>query len=661
MSDDSTLNWYRANQEYLVGQLASLKELFRGHKADSPAAAERAVWTDHPAFAERPPALEFLAQAFELSPFERQLLVLCAAPELDQEYAEICAAALGDPARTRPTFGLALATLPGAHWSALAPEGKLRRWRLVELTPGAMLTSAALQIDERILHFLLGVEHVDERLVHLIRGVPVTQKRQLAPSHAQIASDMVALWSSNTPVRDIPLVQLCGDAEDWLPILAAAAHECGMQAALLNAENAPAGGVELAAFLRLWEREALLSGLGVLVIQHEGSPQAQAEDRRPPGVGWLRLLERVQGRVVLAGPQRMAITGRGALTLEVKHPTSAEQQLVWRSALRLPGKIWAPGTEAEVDALAAQFDLSVRVIRAVAADAVGTSREGAVEAAWDLCRCFLRDRMEGLAERIQTRSWWSDLVLPAAETEVLRAIVAQVRQRRTVYHEWGFAQKCGRGLGTSVLFSGASGTGKTLAAEVLANEMRLDLYRIDLSAVVSKYIGETEKALRRVFDAAEDSGAVLLFDEADALFGLRSPVKDSHDRYANIQVSYLLQRMEVYRGLAILTTNQKSALDPAFMRRLRFVVQFPFPDLAQRSAIWSAVFPASAPLDGLAMERLAQLKVAGGNIRNIAMNAAFLAAEENRAIGMPDLLRAARAEYAKLERSLTAAETAGWV
>ena len=325
-----------------------------------------------------------------------------------------------------------------------------------------------------------------------------------------------------------------------------------------------------------------------------------------------------------------------------------------------PGRIVACSADEELDVLTAQFDLSVRVIRAAAADARSIAGEEAVTAAWNVCRMFLRDRMEELAQRISTRAGWSDLVLPPAETEVLRAIVAQVRQRRTVYETWGFAQKSGRGLGTSVLFAGPTGTGKTLAAEVLANEMRLDLYRIDLSAVVSKYIGESEKALRRVFDAAEDSGAILLFDEADALFGLRSPVKDSHDRYANIQVSYLLQRMEEYRGLAILTTNQKAALDPAFMRRLRFVVQFPFPGVEQRSAIWSAVFPANAPQDGLDSERLAQLNVAGGNIRNIAMNAAFLAAEESRPIRMQDVLVATRAEYAKLERSLTSAETAGW-
>jgi SpoVK/Ycf46/Vps4 family AAA+-type ATPase len=199
-----------------------------------------------------------------------------------------------------------------------------------------------------------------------------------------------------------------------------------------------------------------------------------------------------------------------------------------------------------------------------------------------------------------------------------------------------------------------------MAAEVLAQELRLDLYRIDLSQVVNKYIGETEKNLRRVFDAAEDGGAILLFDEADALFGKRSEVKDSHDRYANIEVSYLLQRMEAYRGLAILTTNMKEALDTSFLRRIRFVVQFPFPDAAQRSGIWRRVFPADTPTEQLDVGRLSRLNVAGGSIRNIAMYAAFLAADAGEPVRMGHLLRAARAEYAKLERPLTEADIGGW-
>ncbi|HEU0015942.1 MAG TPA: ATP-binding protein, partial [Longimicrobium sp.] len=254
-----------------------------------------------------------------------------------------------------------------------------------------------------------------------------------------------------------------------------------------------------------------------------------------------------------------------------------------------------------------------------------------------------------------------DLVLPEAQTRTLRQIVAQARHRARVYGQWGFGRAGERGLGISALFSGPSGTGKTLAAEVIAGALALDLYRIDLSQVVSKYVGETEKNLRRVFDAAEAGGAVLLFDEADALFGKRSEVKDAHDRYANIEVSYLLQRMESYGGLAILTTNLKDALDPAFLRRLRFVVGFPFPDAAQRERIWRRAFPAAAPTEGVDPSRLATLAVSGGNIRNIALGAAFLAADEDAPVRMDHLLRAARAEMAKLEKPVSATEVAGWV
>jgi SpoVK/Ycf46/Vps4 family AAA+-type ATPase len=223
-----------------------------------------------------------------------------------------------------------------------------------------------------------------------------------------------------------------------------------------------------------------------------------------------------------------------------------------------------------------------------------------------------------------------------------------------VYERWGVGKKGGRGLGITALFSGASGTGKTLAAEVLATELHLDLYRIDLSQVVSKYIGETEKNLRRIFDAAEEGGAILLFDEADALFGKRSEVKDSHDRYANLEISYLLQRMEAYRGLAILTSNMRSALDVAF------IVEFPFPGIDERAQIWARVFPRDVPRDGIDVNRLAGLNVTGGIIRNIALTAAFLAADAGSPVRMDHLRQAASLELLKLERTATEAELGGW-
>jgi SpoVK/Ycf46/Vps4 family AAA+-type ATPase len=225
-----------------------------------------------------------------------------------------------------------------------------------------------------------------------------------------------------------------------------------------------------------------------------------------------------------------------------------------------------------------------------------------------------------------------------------------------VYEQWGFGAKLSRGRGIVALFAGPSGTGKTMAAEVLAHRLDLDLYRIDLAGVISKFIGETEKNLKRVFDAAEQSGAILFFDEADALFGKRSEVRDSHDRYANIEINYLLQRMEDYRGLAILATNRKSLLDQAFLRRLRFLIDFPLPLAADRLRIWRGAFPAQAQLELLDYQLLGRLELSGGSITNIALNAAFLAASEQTTIGMNHVLVAARREYSKIDKLMLESE-----
>ena len=231
-----------------------------------------------------------------------------------------------------------------------------------------------------------------------------------------------------------------------------------------------------------------------------------------------------------------------------------------------------------------------------------------------------------------------------------------IKSKRTVYEHWGFSAKNNRGLGISALFAGDSGTGKTMAAEVLARELQLDLFRIDLSQVVNKYIGETEKNLKKIFDAAEYGGTILLFDEADALFGKRSDVKDSHDRYANVEVSYLLQRMEEYSGLAILTTNMKNVLDKAFLRRLKYIIQFPFPDQRAREEIWRRIFPENTPLDAIDFKKLSKLNISGGNIKNIAINSAFLAAHEKGKITMDHIRKAARQEYTKMEKHLGSTE-----
>ncbi len=407
----------------------------------------------------------------------------------------------------------------------------------------------------------------------------------------------------------------------------------------------PPPGPGLDTLAGLWLREAIL--LPALLMLHADGTGLIPAARQ--------LVERLPGLVIVACRETVHL-GAASLCFDVDKPPPAEQRRLWSEALGDP----AQALDAGLDVVSEQYRFSTREIHATGTLLAASAEQAGAAELWDTCRMLARPRLEGLAQRLTPQTRWADLVLPEAQMQTLRHLAAQVRHRMQVYETWGFSALGRRGLGVSALFAGDSGTGKTMAAEVLAHELGLDLYRIDLSAVVSKYIGETEKNLRQVFDAAEQGGSILLFDEADALFAKRGDVKDSHDRYANVEVAYLLQRMESYQGLAILTTNLRSSLDRAFTRRLRFTIHFPFPDLEQRERIWAQVFPAAAPTKGIEPAKLAQLKVTGGNIRNIAMNAAFLSAEAGEPIGMAHLLEAAGLEADKLEHPISDAETRGW-
>ncbi len=655
MTAETYNDWQAANQRHLVARLAEVRAALERHAArdESPESSEgppdvahEEEWTP-----DAPPALEELCEAFGLSSFERDLLLLCAGLELDASFAPLCAAAQGDVQRTYPTFGLALAALPGGHWSALSPAGALRYWRLVEVDAGRdSLTRAPLRIDERVLHHLAGLSYLDERLRGLVE--PVALPDEMPPSHMELTRTVTEfLAGAGGEQTASPVVSLNGaDAAGKRAVAAGAAASFGRRLHSMQAADVPQSVAEREALARLWERESVLQASALLVEMNEADATHAV----------VSFVEGVRGMVFVSARDPVRLRARASFGVEVCKPSAAEQRALWQSAL---GPL-ASGLNGHLESLTAHFNLGADAIRAASVQARAAEDDDAAavgEALWSACRVRGRSRLEDMAQRIEPAATWDDLVLPAYQLRVLREIAAQVRGRGVVYESWGFAARSARGLGVSALFSGTSGTGKTMAAEVLAGALRLDLYRIDLSQVVSKYIGETEKNLRRVFDAAEESGAVLLFDEADALFGKRSEVKDSHDRYANIEVSYLLQRMEAYRGLAILTTNLKTALDTAFMRRLRFLVHFPFPDAAQRAEIWRRVFPPGAPVEGLSCEKLARLSVAGGHIRNIALSAAFLAAEEGAGISMSHILRAARGEYEKMERPLTEAETVGWL
>jgi ATPase family associated with various cellular activities (AAA)/Winged helix domain, variant len=582
-------------------------------------------------------ALGTVAAAFGLSSFERDVLLLCAGVELDASFASTVAAAQADPRRADATFGLALAALPDAHWSALGPGAPLRRWSLVELV-GDRPTASPLRIAERVLHYLAGTPSLEQRLEGLLESLPAPA----APpaSRAALADRIEALWAQAE--GPLPVIQLCGrDRAGARTALAAACADVGLAAFALRSASVPAAASERVALARLWEREAALANAALLVECEDGEEPERTRSA-------VALIDEVQGVRLLSARDPIASGTHALVRIDVDELPEAERRALWLDALG------PQAAEHELEVVVRQFELGAHAIEAAsAAVRLGT-------APWDAARAQARPRLDDLAQRIEPAADWDDLVLPEAQRRILEEIAIHVRRRSTVYDTWGFAARGSRGLGIAALFAGASGTGKTMAAEVLAGELALDLYRIDLSSVVSKYIGETEKNLRRVFDAAEEGGAILLFDEADALFGKRSEVKDSHDRYANIEVSYLLQRMESYRGLAILTTNQRNALDPSFLRRLRFVVQFPFPDPSLRAEIWRRIFPARTPTDGLDVEQLARLNVAGGNIRSMALNAAFLAADADEPVGMSHLLCAARTEYAKLEKPLSESEIGGW-
>ncbi|MCF6338514.1 MAG: ATP-binding protein [Gammaproteobacteria bacterium] len=601
---------------------------------------------------ELPPALTLLGNALGLSAFDRHVLALCVAMELNTQTASLCANAQDNRDKPYPTFALAFALFDDPDWGALSPHSPLRYWRLLEINqPGAQpLTGAALTADERIVNYLKGLNYLDDRLTPLIDpmrndSTGNQQTKQSLPLSQQQKLDTIISrlqYSGNT--EGAPVIELVGhDSASKRLIATRIALTLGISLQTMSLKNMPGQIGDFETFTRLWQRECLLMPLALYIDIND------ATDSEKPLLK--RFLERSRDVVFLDVEDSNIDITRQRLSVEINKPTPEEQQQLWAEALQ-------DKANDQPQRLAEQFSFSQNEINRLAKTVLDqssgnepSSRQPENTNLWQACRIAARAGMEQLARRIDAKATWKQLVLPPEQKALLHQITDQVAYRNRVYEDWGFREQMNRGLGINALFAGESGTGKTMAAEVIANALELDLYRIDLSSVVSKYIGETEKNLRKLFDAAEDSGAILFFDEADALFGKRSEVKDSHDRYANIEINYLLQRMESYRGLAILASNMKSSLDKAFVRRLRFIVDFPFPGIKERTEIWQKVFPPETPVDeNFDCNQLAKLNLTGGNIHNVALNAAFMAAQKEKPVSMPLLLSAARIEYKKLER-----------
>ena len=609
-----------------------------------------------------PPALEIISRLFELGRLEQDILVMCLALEIDSGFERIYAYLQDDIARTYPTAALAqdvFASQAAATDAAtelrltLSAQSPLRRCRLLDTEPslGPHWRHEPLRLNRRVGDYLLGINRPDEEAATIARpsAGPIHLDND-ADELVQQLSRRLCEWDNR---RSLPVVQVVTQGGTSPRSLARAlCSDLGLNLYTIDQSQLGMPANERQDVYRLLQRESLLLPCGYFI-------DASHLERNDAGATALlrELLQDVRALLIVVTAEPISLD-RSQIVVRVPGTSSHERRQVWRNELK--------GTEADEGFLSRaveQFNFDPQQVHSVVTAARETAllrnRESSSPTSADLWRAA-RDQagrsMQGLAAKIEPRRSLEDLILPAEQTQQLREIVSQVEHRTRVYEEWGFGAKLSRGKGISALFSGPSGTGKTMAAEVLAGLLDLDLYRIDLAGVVSKYIGETEKNLRRVFDVAEESGAILFFDEADALFGKRSEVRDSHDRFANIEINYLLQRMEDYRGLAILATNRKSLLDPAFLRRLRFLVEFPVPSPADRVRIWKAVFPPQAKVDALDYQFLGRLEIAGGNIINIALNAAFRASREGCGVGMQHVLAAARQEYDKIEKMVLESE-----
>ena len=663
----SRAEWAEQNREYLSTALEWLRARMEAAapKSDQPASGKSQPKKRSQApdkllnalgdaeNAETPPALAVLSQRFGLSPFEKNVLLLSIATELDTRIAGLCARVQDDLRKSYPTFALAMSLFDDPVWDVLSPSRPLRYWRLLEVGPAGHdpLLTSPLRADERIANYVKGLNYLDDRLSGYVFPMDSGTAEGLPPSHESVVGKLVQMLARVAAMRRPQVIQLTGrDAASKQLLARHVAATLGLQLFRLPVELLPGGAVELDNLIRLWQRESFL--LPVLLYLDASANDGELNESQR--ISLHSLLARNSISLFIDARDPVARFHRQAFVVEVSKPTPPEQQNEWQE--------WLGGTADGLPArLASQFNLSLAEIRSIRERRESVqleSDDAQAEFVWATSREVTRPRLDVLAQRIMPRAVWSDLVLPEAEMDLLKQITAQVATRTLVYDSWGFRGRMTRGFGITALFAGESGTGKTLAAEVMANELKLDLYKVDLSGVVSKYIGETEKNLRRLFDAAEDGGAILLFDEADALFGKRSEVKDSHDRYANIEIDYLLQRMEAYIGLAILTTNMKSALDAAFVRRLRFIVQFPFPATGERRAIWQKAIPPETPARDLDYGRLARLNLTGGSIHQVALNAAFLAASAGGVLDMPSLLKAARNEFVKMERPITESDFA---
>ncbi len=626
-----------------------------------------AIWGQDGAVPSFPAALRVEASPlaemgciFGLSDLDLAIVLVCLAVEIDQRYERLYAYLQDDVTQRRPTVNLIMNLLGGTVrerfqvWERLSPEMPLRQFKLLDCVPDptrphSTFITHQVKLDRRTVNFLLGSDEIDERIQHAARLLtPPSAPQQLsaiadalAPHQDSSLPPLLLLYGEDDAAKAADVSAFCASLS--LPVLCVDLHKLADS----DLPYETAWGITL--------REALFHGAALLLERWS----AVLDERSRPNERIWRDVVGLNGLVFLSAAQPWEpldeLRQRRLLRLSYSLPSYSERIHLWQQHLEALD-IYLPADD--IVAVSNKFRLTTdQIARAVQAAADWAATKGRPLQADDLvqgAQAHASLRLDQLAQHIQPRYTWADLILPPEQTTQIRELIDRVSYAATVHTDWGFGAKGAPIRRVSALFAGESGTGKTLAAEVIAHELGLVMYKIDLSSVVSKYIGETEKNLKTIFDEARAGNAILFFDEADALFGKRSEVKDAHDRYANIEVAYLLQQIENYDGVAIMATNLRQNLDDAFTRRLDFVIDFPFPDPEYRQQIWKIHFPSRAPIaPDVDMAEIAErYRLAGGNIRNAALAAAFLAASENSSITMQHIKRAVRREHQKMGRLL---------
>lgn len=621
--------------------------------------------------------LIWLAQTFELSAFDLDLILIAIAPEIDLRYERIYAYLQDDVTRKHPSVDLALNLL------CSSAEAKLRRRNhfasnapLIHHNLLYLITdpnqnqppflSRYLKLDDQIVRLLLGQEGLDTRLTSFCELSQPSVSLDQLPSTEQTRQALTAL--AIHAIKNNQRLQLYFHGASGVgkyQTAAAISHTLNKKFLVADLAHTLNLKSEFHPTLKLLFREAQFQNA---VLYLRGLDELRSPEHRQNYQQLLAILAIAQGITILSGSQPWLVTSvsdTSILSISFAMPDFAQRQACWQKSF---AAVNIPANEEHLQTLAARFRLTPeQITNAVIyaknraywqtalefSDQLDQPQIPPLNILFAAARAQSGHGLTNLARKVEPKYTWEEIVLPTEQLSQLREICNQVKHRQMVYGTWGFDRKLSLGKGLNVLFCGSPGTGKTMAAEVIANELEIDLYKIDLSQIVSKYIGETEKNLDRIFTAAESANAILFFDEADALFGKRSEVKDAHDRYANIEVGYLLQKMEEYEGIAILATNLRQNMDDAFVRRLQIIIDFPFPDEGDRQRIWSVIFPQEAPLaPTVDFELLArEIKLAGANIKNIGLAAAFYAAEEGKVIGMSHLIKAARGEHQKLGRT----------